>query len=43
MVVMVTEEEGIVDVTAGTQVIDAMVIAGVPTEEDLTDRGITNG
>ena len=43
MVVMVTEEEGIVDVTADTQVIDAMVIAGAPTEEELTDGVITNG
>lgn len=41
MVIMVTEEEGIVDVTAGTQVIDAMVIVGVPMEEE--DGVITNG
>jgi len=43
MVVMVTEEEDIVDATAGIQVIDAMVIAGVPTEEGHTDGVITNG
>ena len=39
MVVMVTEEDGIVGVIAGTQVIDAMVIVGVP----ITEGGITNG
>lgn len=38
MVIMVTEEEGIVDVIADTQVIDAMVIAGAPTIEG----GFTN-
>ena len=36
MVTMVMEEEGIVDATEGTQVIDAMVIEGVPTEEGTT-------
>ena len=40
MVVMVTEEEGIVDVIADTQVIDAMVIAGAPTEEEECTDGV---
>ena len=37
MVVMVTEEEGMVDVIVGTEVIDAMVIVGVPITEPEGD------